>query len=121
MSTIQLSHSLLAFYYSEQREVVDLATEKLTKEQQQKILHRQGKVHLRRNSSISSRGEGTSKRKGKTIDPRNWGNIDFDQESLDIDAQIAALKSLKAQRKAEAKCYDFRRTLDQSLTVVQWF
>ena len=76
---------------SVQREVVQIAEKGLTKEQQQKLQRRQEKVRPRRDSSVSSRGEGTSKRKGKNIDPRNWGNVDFGRESLDIDAQIAAL------------------------------
>ena len=52
---------------------------------------------------MSSRGEGTSKLKGKNVDPCEWGNIDFSRESLDIDAQMAALKSYKAQLKARKR------------------
>ena len=52
---------------------------------------------------MSSRGEGPSNRKDKTIDPREWGNVDFSRENLDIDTQIAALKSFKAQLKAQKR------------------
>ena len=38
-----------------------------------------------------SRGEGTSKRQGKTVDPRNWGNSGIPPEELDPEAQRRAL------------------------------
>ena len=37
-----------------------------------------------------SRGEGPSKGKGKGPDPGNWGDVDFSDEELDLDAQHAA-------------------------------
>jgi hypothetical protein len=102
----------------EQREAVKLAAKGLTKEQQQKLLQQQEKVQPRRDSSMSSRGEGTSKLKGKNVDPREWGNIDFSRENLDIDAQMAALKSYKAQlkaRKRSQKKENRRRKRSQSV------
>ena len=44
-----------------------------------------------------SQGEGPSRPKGKMIDPREWGNLNLSQESLDIEAQAAALDSYKNQ------------------------
>ena len=88
---------------AEQNQTVKVAAEGLTKEQQQQILRRQEKVHPRRGSSVSSRGEGPSKPKGKGIDPREWGNVDIDPESLDVNAQLAALKTFKAQLKAQKR------------------
>ena len=87
---------------SGQKKVVDLATENLTKEQRQKLRQRQEKIRPRRDSDSStpSRGEGTSKRKGKTIDPREWGNVNLSRDSLDVDAQAAAWNSLKSQHGA---------------------
>ena len=82
---------------TEQKKLVDLAAERLTKEQQRKFQKRQKNVRPRRGSSTSSRGEGPSRPKGKTIDPREWGNVNLSRESLDVDAQAAALNSLKKQ------------------------
>ena len=82
---------------TEQRKVVDLAAEKLTKEQQQKFQKRQVNVHPRCDSPTSSWGEGPSRPKGKTIDPQEWGNVNFSQESLNVDAQAAAWDSLNKQ------------------------
>ena len=48
---------------------------------------------------MSSRGEGPSGPKGKSIDPREWGNINISHESLDIEAQTAALNSFKVHPK----------------------
>ena len=82
---------------TEQKKLVDLAADKLTKEQQRKFQKRQKNIRPRRGSSTSSRGEGPSRPKGKTIDPREWGNVNLSRESLDVDAQAAALNSLKKQ------------------------
>ena len=81
---------------TEQGKLVDLAAERLTKEQQQKFQKWQN-VRPRRNSSMSSRGEGPSRPKGKTIDPQERGNANLSQESLDVEAQAAAWDSLKRQ------------------------
>ena len=80
---------------TEQRETVELATKGLTKEQQLKFQKRQSNIRPRRDSSVSSRGEGPSRQKGKAIDPREWGNVNFSSDSLDVDAQAAAFDSLK--------------------------
>ena len=49
-----------------------------------------------RPSNNVSRGEGPSKGKGKGPDPGNWGDVDFSDEEIDLDAQRAALESWKA-------------------------
>jgi Retrotransposon gag protein len=68
---------------------------------QKKTLNKsQKKVTHRRESSSSSRGEGTSRPKGKGIDPREWGNINISRESLDIEAQAAAYRSILQERQA---------------------
>ena len=76
---------------SEQTKAVKKATEGMTAEQKEMIRRRQNKVRPRQDDSVSSRGEGPSKNKGKTIDPREWGNVDIEHEDLDVEAQEAAL------------------------------
>ena len=88
---------------SEQAHVVQMAAESMTAEQKRNIRRRQDKVRPQRDSSLSSRGEGPSKQKNKGIDPREWGNVNISHESLDIDAQAAALKSFEKQPKRKAK------------------
>ena len=88
---------------SAQTQAVKRAAAGLTAEQRQQILLRQERVRPRRDDSVSSRGEGPSRPKGKTTDPREWGNVDFSRENLDINAQMAALKNFKAQLKAKKR------------------
>ncbi|KAI0070148.1 hypothetical protein K474DRAFT_1665309 [Panus rudis PR-1116 ss-1] len=45
-----------------------------------------------------SRGEGPSKAKGKTVDPRNWGNSGIPDEDLDPDTQQRELDAYNVQR-----------------------
>ena len=94
---------------SEQTQAVKKAAEGLTSEQKQKILRRQEKVRSRRDSSESSRGEGPSRPKGKGIDPREWGNVNLSRESLNVEAQAAALRSYKDQSKATKESSKKRR------------
>ena len=54
---------------SEQRKVVNQATEGMTDAEKEKIQRRQENMRHRRGSSVSSRGEGPARPKGKTIDP----------------------------------------------------
>src|SRR6266567_8695122 len=49
---------------------------------------------------------GTSKNKGKMIDPREWGNLNLDEDEVNVQAQKAALESYNltlAQKKKELK------------------
>ena len=50
-----------------------------------------------------SQEEGPSNPKGKGIDPREWGNINISQESFDLEAQAAAMKSLETQPKEQQR------------------
>lgn len=70
----------------------------MTNEQRKKVQLRQEKIRPRQDDSESSREEGPSKNKGKTIDPREWGDADIDHDELDVEAQEAALKSFKRSR-----------------------
>ena len=83
----------------EQAQSIQMAMQGMTTEQRQTMQRRQEKTKLRRNSSLSSRGEGPSRPKGKTADFGNYGQLNFSQESLDIEAQAAALKSFKKASK----------------------
>jgi hypothetical protein len=82
---------------SEQVQVVNIAAGSLTDEQRKNFQRRQEKIPPQRDDSVSSRGEGLSmaRRQGKTIDPREWGNVNLSRESLDIEAQAAAFASFK--------------------------
>lgn len=98
---------------SEQRNIVDLAAGKLTREQQQKFQKHHTNVRPRRDSLLSSRGEGPSKPKGKGIDPREWRNVNISNESLDLGAQAAALNSFKNNSKG-TKEYSKRKDDSQN-------
>ena len=78
------------------------AEERLTAAQKNKIKRRYKKVanvnDPARSSSPSDVEEGPSKKKGKGIDPSNWGNLDLNEEELDPEAQQTALDSLKQEQ-----------------------
>ena len=82
----------------EQARSVKLAMDSMTSSQKGALLRRQAKVRPRQDSSASSRGEGPSKLKGKGRDPRDWGDVNISFESLDLEAQMAALNSFKRKR-----------------------
>ena len=82
----------------EQAQTVKLATTRLTEQQKEMLRRRKYKVPVQWDSSMSSRGEGPSEPKGKGIDPREWGNVNIRQDSLDIGAQAAALDSIAQQQ-----------------------
>ena len=67
----------------------------MTHEQKQQVQHRQERIQPRCEGSVSSQGEGTSRPKGKAIDPKEWGNLDLSDKELGIGAQAAALDSFK--------------------------
>ena len=78
----------------DQVQTVKAAAETMTKSQKNLVDNRNKKIpHIRGNSS-SSREEGPSRHKGKGIDPTEWSNVNISLESLDVDAQTAAWKSL---------------------------
>ena len=83
----------------EQSQVVKAATTNMTTPQREMLSRRQRKVPVRRGSPTPSREEGTSRKKGKGIDPREWGNVNISRESLDIEAQ--ALDSITQQHQTD--------------------
>ncbi|OBZ70663.1 hypothetical protein A0H81_09182 [Grifola frondosa] len=54
-------------------------------------------------SDTSSRGEGPSKDKGKTVDPLNWGNVGIDPRELNPDAQRRELEGYASRQKLNKK------------------
>ena len=46
--------------------------------------------------------------KGKTIDPREWGNVNLSSDNLDLEVQAAALRSF-AHQKPKEKLSEYRR------------
>lgn len=77
---------------AEQAHVVDAAASRLTVQQKDMLKRRQNNMHSPQRS-VSSNDEGPSRDKGKGIDPREWGNVNISHESLDVEAQAAALES----------------------------
>ena len=88
---------------ADQIQAVHAAATRLTTSQKKKLEKRHKKLTHRRTSSSTSRGEGASKPKGKGVDPLEWGNVNISQESLDIDAQAAAWKSITQSKKGNRK------------------
>ncbi|KAG2126614.1 hypothetical protein DEU56DRAFT_916001 [Suillus clintonianus] len=83
----------------EQEHLVKLAESKLTGSDRKRI-ETQKRAVSRNTSreSISSRGEGPSNDKGKAPDPRNWGETEFDDDEVDVNAQRAALESFRLMK-----------------------
>ena len=82
----------------DQVQVVDTAASHLTRSQKKTIRRRRDKLVTRQGSSDYTQEEGPSRLKGKSIDPGNWGNVNISQESLDVEAQAVALKSLEERK-----------------------
>jgi hypothetical protein len=77
----------------DQVQAINAASNALTEDKRKVMRERQKKMARLRKNSTSSREEGPSKPKGKGVDPREWGNVNISKESLDIEAQAAALRS----------------------------
>lgn len=82
---------------------VDIAANSMTNSQKEAVSRRHRKIATHRDPSVLSKGEGPSKPKGKEIDPREWGNLDINQDELDVEAQAAALKSLAHEHRDKKK------------------
>ena len=82
----------------DQTQTVEHAVNQLTQHEKRTIARRQKSMDAHRETSLSSQGEGNSKQKGKTIDPREWGNVNLSRESLDLEAQAVALESFAHQK-----------------------
>ena len=93
----QRTGSLRREFTREQAQTI--ATEKPTVQQKDLLRRRQ----LPQDDPVTSEEEGPSKLKGKGIDPREWGNVNISRESLDIEAQAAALESIKKRRHRSAE------------------
>jgi hypothetical protein len=81
-----------------------------TASQKPAILHLQKKMDAHREpenlvpvSSRRSRREGPSQPKRKGLDPTEWGNLNISQESLDVEAQAAAFKSIAQGNKTRER------------------
>ena len=87
----------------EQKRTVDVATGLLTSEQKDRVQRRQDNLRtvpqLEENSPIP----GPSQNKGKTVDPREWGNAGIESEELDIGVQEAIIKAYERGRKEAGK------------------
>jgi RNase H-like domain found in reverse transcriptase/Integrase zinc binding domain/Reverse transcriptase (RNA-dependent DNA polymerase)/Retroviral aspartyl protease/Zinc knuckle len=83
----------------EQLLAVKAASNSLTAKQKEVLRRRQKKIPIEEDNSSVSQEEGPSRDKGKGIDPKEWGNVNISRESLDLEAQAAALDSI-AQRNA---------------------
>ena len=88
---------------AEQARAIRIATSNMTAQQKETLHRRQNNVPFPRDSSLSSRGEGPSRPKGKGVDPREWGGANVSQDSLDIEAQAAALESISYQQEASRR------------------
>ncbi|RXW17946.1 hypothetical protein EST38_g7907 [Candolleomyces aberdarensis] len=63
------------------------------------------RAHLARcyNAVQTARAGRASHDKGKAVDPRNWGDIDWDSDELNVEAQAAALEQLKKRKRKSKK------------------
>ena len=78
----------------EQQTTVKTAADAMTTEQKKAFVKRHKVVSPERENAES----GPSNPKGKGIDPREWGNLNLNEEELDIAAQTAALDSYKPRK-----------------------
>jgi len=90
--------------------VVREGEKQLTKAQKELISRRNEQVlialGITTQDSTRTPEAGTSKNKGKTIDPCEWGNLNPDEDEVNVEAKKAALESYKltlAQKKKELK------------------
>ncbi|KAG6913029.1 hypothetical protein DXG01_010316 [Tephrocybe rancida] len=81
--------------------VLDAAEKQLTPEQQVNIKNRYHNLNTHREPSVESHAEGTSRNKGKNVDPRNWGASGIDHADMSVEAQQANLEYYKAQKKEQ--------------------
>ncbi|KAG1792611.1 uncharacterized protein HD556DRAFT_1239104, partial [Suillus plorans] len=98
--TVERSHrrSKKASAVGKKLSKVDLVREAeklLTTEEKRRILERK-QVEMNadsREQTMSSREEGPSQPKGKSVDPWNWGNANLEESEIDIEAQREALST----------------------------
>ncbi|KAF6765661.1 hypothetical protein DFP72DRAFT_1039464 [Ephemerocybe angulata] len=85
----------------EQLNAIELAQSKLTRSQKDLIIKRRRAEARARRDSVSSRGEGPSKPKGKGVDPKNWGALDLSDS--EIEAQQVLYESLANDKSVRIK------------------
>ena len=91
---------------TEQEKAVEAANELLTEEQKEQIAQRQDKVA----NQLENVESGPSRNKGKTIDPREWGNARLNPEELDVNVQEAIFEAYKeGQKQAREIIDDFKK------------
>ncbi|TEB22120.1 hypothetical protein FA13DRAFT_1921385 [Coprinellus micaceus] len=76
---------------------MDMAQSQLTRSQRERIEKRRRAEERARRDSVSSRGEGPSRKKGKAIDPHEWGAIELSEE--EIEQQQALYDSIVKSKK----------------------
>jgi hypothetical protein len=84
---------------TEQGKAVEAATNLLTQGQKDQLQRRQNKTQHNENNAEP----GPSRKKGKAVDPREWGNAGIDPEEMDINIQEAMLNDYKKGRKKAEK------------------
>ncbi|KAJ3751619.1 hypothetical protein EV360DRAFT_2602, partial [Lentinula raphanica] len=78
----------------EQELTVKMAEANLNDSERERIARRHNSVRILAEDE-ESREEGPSMGKGKGIDPRNWGNVRFDDEEMNPGLQAQILASLE--------------------------
>ena len=87
----------------EQARAIRITTSNMTAQQKEILHRRKNNVPVLRDSSLSSQGEGPSRPKGKGVDPHKWGSVNISQDSLDLEAQAAALESIAYQQETSRR------------------
>jgi len=77
-----------------EKDLVAAAQNTLTVAQKDKIERRDNKVTRAKIARYPSPSEQPSKIRGKRVDPFNWGNVNLNEEDLDLDEQQAAWDSI---------------------------
>ena len=86
---------------TDQRRFVEIDVRMLTAEQREHLVHHQESPDLQDEDS----GPEPPRNKGKAIDPRNWGDIEFEPEELDNDLQEEMFEAYQKEHKLPKK-YD---------------
>ncbi|KAJ3790073.1 hypothetical protein GGU10DRAFT_398330 [Lentinula aff. detonsa] len=88
---------------NEQENLVNIAISQMSDEDIARIRTRTAKVRISEDDNASSVSQDTvePKDKGKTTDPRNWGNVKLDESEINPDIQQAMLRHFNAARDAE--------------------
>ena len=93
---------------TEQENTVNIAANLLTQEQQNHVQRRQTKVATQYEETSPNRMDpGTSRKKGKNVDPGNWGDAGLNPEEMDIKIQETILDTYqRSHREAKGGHHD---------------